>query len=133
MTSAAGTVRQPRPSGKRSQIDETPILFASEFLIQQQPDEFFVNIGQATRLAPAPVYTIVRVALTRHRLIELISLLEHRLAPAPAPAPASAFPQLIAARERQLAWTREFAAASDITSALETFLDVDAISAELLE
>jgi len=80
MTSAASTVRQPRPSGEWGEIDETPILFANEFLIQQQPDEFFVTIGQATGLAPAPVYTIARVALTRHRLTELISLLENRLA-----------------------------------------------------
>ncbi len=53
--------------------------------------------------------------------------------PAPASAPPSAFAELIAARERQLAWTREFAAASDVVSALEAFLDADAISAELLE
>jgi len=38
-----------------------------------------------------------------------------------------------AARERQLAWTREFARASDVASALEAFLDADAIAAELLE
>jgi hypothetical protein len=80
MTSAASTARQPRPSGEWSEIDETPILFANEFLIQHQPDEFFVTIGQASGLAPTPVYTIARVALTRHRLTELISLLEHRLA-----------------------------------------------------
>jgi hypothetical protein len=80
MTSATSTARQPRPSGEWSEIDETPILFANEFLIQHQPDEFFVTIGQASGLAPTPVYTIARVALTRHRLTELISLLEHRLA-----------------------------------------------------
>jgi hypothetical protein len=48
-------------------------------------------------------------------------------------APACAFAQLEAARERQLAWTREFARASDVPSALEAFLDADAIAAELLE
>jgi hypothetical protein len=80
MTSAASTVRQPRPTAEWGEIDETPILFANEFLIQQQPDEFFVTIGQATGLAPNPVYTIARVALTRRRVTELIALLENRLA-----------------------------------------------------
>jgi hypothetical protein len=80
MTTAASTVGRPRPSGEWNEIDETPILFANEFLIQHQPDEFFVTIGQATGLAPAPLYTIARVALTRHRLTELISLLEDQLA-----------------------------------------------------
>jgi hypothetical protein len=48
-------------------------------------------------------------------------------------AQASELTQLLAARERQLASTRDYAAASDSASALEAFLDADAISAELLE
>ena len=48
-------------------------------------------------------------------------------------APASEFTQLRAALERQLALTRDRAAAANAESALEAFLDADAISAELLE
>jgi hypothetical protein len=51
----------------------------------------------------------------------------------PLTAQASELTQLLAARERQLAWTRDYAAAADTASALEAFLDADAISAELLE
>jgi hypothetical protein len=66
--------------GEWDQFDSTPILFANQFLVQHQPDEFFLTIGQAPALSPVPVHTIARVGLTRHRMTELIALLEEKLA-----------------------------------------------------
>jgi hypothetical protein len=78
-----------------SDFDDSPILLANHFLIQHQPDEFVVSIGQVTAppligtpdqiraQAPGhgdvPVHTIARVALNRRRIVELITLLQERL------------------------------------------------------
>ncbi|MEA2332004.1 MAG: hypothetical protein QOH58_2142 [Thermoleophilaceae bacterium] len=74
------------------EFDEVPILFANHFLVQQQPDEFVVTLGQVTgppligtpeqinqqlgQLTEVPINTLARVGLTRHRVSELISILQ---------------------------------------------------------
>jgi hypothetical protein len=77
------------------EFDDTPILFANHFLIQHQPDEFVVSLGQVTGpplmgtpeeireqargLSSVPIQTLARVGLTRQRLVELIALLRAEL------------------------------------------------------
>jgi hypothetical protein len=74
---------------------ETPILFANHFLVQHQPDEFVLTLGQVTGppvigtpeeireqargLHHVPIATIARVGLTRQRVTELIALLQSSL------------------------------------------------------
>ena len=76
-------------------FDETPILFANHFLIQHQPNEFVVTVGQVTgppvvgtpeqireqaRIAGrVPIHTLGRVGLTRERVVELIGILQATL------------------------------------------------------
>jgi len=76
-------------------FDETPIMFANQFLVQAQPHEFVLSIGQATpppligtpeqiarqaaEIAFVPVRTLTRVGFTRGRLVELISALQANL------------------------------------------------------
>jgi hypothetical protein len=76
-------------------FNESPILFANHFLVQFQDDEFVLAVNQVTgpplvgtpeqvraqarELSHVPVHTLARVGLTRHRLIELIALLQERL------------------------------------------------------
>jgi len=79
-------------------FDDTPILFANHFLVQHQLEEFVVSLGQVVgpptvgppeglRLPAAPIHdpshvpinTLARVGLTRHRLTELIELLQNAL------------------------------------------------------
>jgi hypothetical protein len=78
-----------------TEFDSVPILFANHFLVQHQPDEFVLTLGQVTapplvgtpeevsgqagRLTHVPVETLARVGLTRHRLTELIALLQAEL------------------------------------------------------
>jgi hypothetical protein len=73
--------------------DETPIIYANQFLIQFLPEEgFVIGVGQATappimgtpeqvaeqaaQVEFVPVRTLARVALTRPKLGELIAALE---------------------------------------------------------
>jgi hypothetical protein len=77
-------------------FDETPILFANHFLVQHQLEEFVVSMGQVVGpptvgppqdlTVPAapihdahhvPINTLSRVGLTRHRMTELIELLQN--------------------------------------------------------
>jgi hypothetical protein len=75
-------------------FDEDAIVFANAFLIQHQPDEFVISIGQATGppvvgtpeqvreaadSSPVPILTLARFGLTRHRLSELIAVLQATL------------------------------------------------------
>lgn len=78
-----------------SDFDESPILLANHFLVQFQEDEFVLALSQVTgpplvgtpeqiraqarELRHVPVHTLARVALTRHRLTELIALLQEKL------------------------------------------------------
>lgn len=73
-------------------LDEVPIMFANQFVIQFQPDEFVLTLGQvvapallgspeqiaeqASEITFIPVRTIARVGFNRHRLHELISALQ---------------------------------------------------------
>jgi hypothetical protein len=77
-------------------FDETPILFANHFLVQHQIEEFVVSLGQVVGpppvgppedlTAPAapihdprhvPINTLARFGLSRHRMVELIELLQN--------------------------------------------------------
>ena len=76
-------------------FDELPIVFANHFLVQHQPDEFVLTLGQVTgpplvgtaeqirerarETAEVPIHTLARVGLTRHRLTELIAVLQGAL------------------------------------------------------
>lgn len=76
-------------------FEEQPIVFANHFLVQHQPGEFVLTVGQVTgppvvgtpeqireqaRAASAvPIHTMARVGLTRHRLVELIGILQATL------------------------------------------------------
>lgn len=75
--------------------DETPIIFANNFICQFQPGEFVLTIGQmfppplvgshdevreqADQIDFVPIRTLARVGMTRKRLVELISALEANL------------------------------------------------------
>jgi hypothetical protein len=76
-------------------FDETPILLSNNFLIQHQPHEFVITFGQVTGpplvgspdqirdqahdMTHVPINTMCRVGMTRHRLVELIALLQANL------------------------------------------------------
>jgi hypothetical protein len=76
-------------------FDESPILFANHFLIQRQPNEFVLTLGQVTappvvgtpeeireqsrEFGHVTVNTLARVGLTRLRMTELISMLQNAL------------------------------------------------------
>jgi hypothetical protein len=76
-------------------FDKVPILFANHFAIQYQPDEFVLTLGQVTgqpivgtpdeiaeqarALGGAEIHTIGRIGLARHRLVELIDILQATL------------------------------------------------------
>jgi hypothetical protein len=76
-------------------FDEVPIAFANHFLVQHQPDEFVLTVGQVTgpplvgtpeqireqarNASHVPIHAIARVGLTRQRLVELIGLLQAEL------------------------------------------------------
>jgi hypothetical protein len=88
-------VQNPRMSLQWVDFDETPILFANHFLVQHEPDEFVLSLGQVTgppvigtpeeihveaeRASTVPIATLARVGLTRGRLVELISILQANL------------------------------------------------------
>src|SRR4051812_33505351 len=73
-------------------VDEVPVLFANQFLIQSvAPNEFVVSVGQlvgpaligtpeqqaeqAQEISFVPVKPIARISLTRTRMVELIQVL----------------------------------------------------------
>jgi hypothetical protein len=78
-----------------SDFDESAILFANHFLVQYQPDEFVVTIGQSTspplvgtpdqvreqarELTHVPIFALARVAMSRRRVTELIAVLQATL------------------------------------------------------
>ena len=75
--------------------DERAIVFANQFLIQHQPDEFILSVGhvapppflgteeerreQLARLNYIPIRVLGRFGMTRRRLVELISVLQANL------------------------------------------------------
>ncbi len=76
-------------------LDEVPIQFANQFVIQFQPNEFVISIGQATPPAIVgtpdqiaeqiaevefvPVRPIARIGLNRDRIVELLAALQANL------------------------------------------------------
>lgn len=76
-------------------LDEEPILYANQFVVQHEQDELLVTIGQfqppillgdanerveqAKRLGYVPVYAVARFAFTRTRLGELVDILNQHL------------------------------------------------------
>ena len=76
-------------------FEDTAILFANHFLVQHQPNEFVISVGQLSGVPVAgtpeqvrdqarefhrvPIATLARLGLTRDRVIELIGLLEATL------------------------------------------------------
>jgi len=65
------------------EFDDLPLLFGNHFLVQHQPDEFVVTVGQLTApplVSPSdrtggqsevPIQTLTRIGLTRNRVAEL--------------------------------------------------------------
>ena len=78
-----------------SGADETPVLFANHFLVQEYQEEFILTVGQlvpppllgtdeerqeqARQLSSVSVRVVARLGLTRRRLAEIISLLQGTL------------------------------------------------------
>jgi hypothetical protein len=76
-------------------FEELPIVFANHFLVQHQPNEFVVTLGQGTGppvvgtpeqvreqargASHVPIRTLARLGLTRHRVVELIEILQANL------------------------------------------------------
>jgi hypothetical protein len=76
-------------------LDETPISFANNFLIQHQEDEFLLTVAalappptlgseeqvreQLSQIEFVPIQVLGRYGLTRRRLVELIELLKGNL------------------------------------------------------
>lgn len=77
-------------------LDETPILFANQFLIQHQPNEFVLTIGQlvpppilgsspeerieqAKQVDFATIRVLARIGMSPTRLRELIAILQGNL------------------------------------------------------
>jgi len=76
-------------------LDEVPIHFVNDFVVQHDKGEFFLTVGQlqppivlgtpqerkeqAERLGYIPVKVVARFGLTRRRLEELIRVLQENL------------------------------------------------------
>lgn len=76
-------------------LEEEPIYFANQILVQFQPDEFVLALGQATappvlgtpeqvreqleQITYVPIRPIARIGLTRKRIQELIAALQANL------------------------------------------------------
>jgi hypothetical protein len=73
-------------------VEDVPVLFANQFIIQHNQDEFILSIGQMVppvllgdeqqraaqlqEIERVPVKPLARIAFTRARLIELVQALE---------------------------------------------------------
>lgn len=76
-------------------VEDVPILFANQFVIQHEENEFILTVGQlqppillgppeqrkeqAKRLTYVPIKVVARFGLTRQRLTELIQALQTNL------------------------------------------------------
>lgn len=76
-------------------LDDQPVLFANQFAIQFNQDEFILTVGQlqpplllgtpdqqhqqAARLTHVPIRVLARVGMTRARIDELAKLLAEHL------------------------------------------------------
>jgi hypothetical protein len=86
--------QQPDDSANWVDFDDEPIMFVNAFLVQHQPEEFVLSFGQLTG-APVvgtpeqvreaagsetvPILPVARIGLTRHRVTELIGVLQATL------------------------------------------------------
>jgi len=77
------------------EADDRSVVFANQFLIQHQPDEFVLTVGQLVpppllgtdeekreqlaRVSYVPIRVIGRYGLTRRRIEELIAVLQENL------------------------------------------------------
>jgi hypothetical protein len=73
------------------EVEEAPILLANAFLIQHEPHEFVLTLGQAAAPlvgtpdvidepdGPVPIHALARFGLTRERAEELIALMQAKL------------------------------------------------------
>ena len=77
------------------EADDHSVVFANQFLIQHQPDEFVLTVGQLVtppllgtdeekreqlaRVSYVPIRAIGRYGLTRRRIEELIAVLQENL------------------------------------------------------
>lgn len=75
--------------------EDVPILFVNQFVIQHQPGEFVLTVGQITppillgspeerreqakKLTYVSTKVVARLAFTRQRLVELIEVLQENL------------------------------------------------------
>ena len=75
--------------------EDAPILFANQFIIQHEQNEFILTVGQlqppillgspeerkeqAKKLTYVPIKIVARFGLTRQRLAELIEVLQNNL------------------------------------------------------
>ena len=76
-------------------LEDMPILFANQFVIQHEKNEFVLTVGQlqppillgtpeerkeqAKKLTYVPIRVVARFGLTRQRLAELIEVLQSNL------------------------------------------------------
>ena len=76
-------------------LEDIPILFANQFVIQHEKNEFILTVGQlqppillgtpedrkeqAKKLTYVPIRVVARFGLTRQRLTELIEVLQSNL------------------------------------------------------
>ena len=76
-------------------FEQLPIVFANHFLVQHQPNEFVLTVGQVTGppvvgtpeqvreqargASRVPIHSLARVGLTRERLVELMNILQATL------------------------------------------------------
>lgn len=76
-------------------LDDQPLLYANQFVVQHQGDELIVTVGQlqppillgqphermeqARRLSFVPINAVARYAFTRQRFGELIAVLSEHL------------------------------------------------------
>jgi endonuclease V-like protein UPF0215 family len=94
----------PDPSSEQIQIplvwvehDDPRIRWVNQFQSQFQPDEFVVSFGQAVppavrpgsedeirsqveQIQFVPAHTVAKIALNRHKMVELIRILQENLA-----------------------------------------------------
>jgi len=77
------------------EFEDTPIFFSNHFLVQHQPNEFVLTLGQVTGppvvgtpgqvraqapgMSHVPIHTLARTGLTRDRVVELIGILQATL------------------------------------------------------
>ena len=77
-------------------VEDVPIYFANHFVVQHQGDEFFIIVGQVTppillgtvddqrrqasQLTHVPVNVVARIGMNKHRLTELVKILQENLA-----------------------------------------------------